>query len=164
MKSLKDHQHEMVQLLANGSAIPASSSRMAHALHAVISLMLGEVPQPVSTADVRRAIDATTSGLNDVAIAAEPAPVPTGPTMADMRNQVKQLKHNATVYRRQLRAAQDYNRDLQSRVTELTASLALYQEAAAPCQHDSWELVAHGACRCCDCGGIIDFRTVKESA
>ncbi|MEG2376848.1 MAG: hypothetical protein RSC43_00670 [Clostridia bacterium] len=40
MATLKDHQKAMVDLLANGSAIPASAARLAHALHDVLALMV----------------------------------------------------------------------------------------------------------------------------
>lgn len=40
MATLKDHQNAMVDLLANGSAIPASAARLAHALHDVLGLLL----------------------------------------------------------------------------------------------------------------------------
>lgn len=40
MATLKEHQNAMVDLLANGSAIPASSARLAHALHDVLGLLL----------------------------------------------------------------------------------------------------------------------------
>lgn len=40
MATLKDHQNAMVDLLANGSAIPASAARLAHALHDVLALMV----------------------------------------------------------------------------------------------------------------------------
>lgn len=40
MATLKEHQNAMVDLLANGSAIPASAARLAHALHDVLGLLL----------------------------------------------------------------------------------------------------------------------------
>ncbi|EIW2617782.1 hypothetical protein KNE10_003612 [Salmonella enterica] len=42
MATLKDHQQAMVDLLANGSGIPASASRLAHAMHDVLSAILGD--------------------------------------------------------------------------------------------------------------------------
>lgn len=40
MATLKEHQNAMVDLLANGSAIPASAARLAHALHDVLGSLL----------------------------------------------------------------------------------------------------------------------------
>ncbi|EJO6831344.1 hypothetical protein NRU17_004315 [Salmonella enterica] len=42
MATLKDHQQAMVDLLASGSGIPASASRLAHAVHDVLSAKLRE--------------------------------------------------------------------------------------------------------------------------
>lgn len=39
MATLKEHQAAMVDLLANGSGIPASASRLAHAMHDVLNLL-----------------------------------------------------------------------------------------------------------------------------
>ncbi len=46
MATLKDHQNAMVDLLANGSAIPASATRLAHALHDVLGLLLERDSEP----------------------------------------------------------------------------------------------------------------------
>lgn len=65
MATLKEHQAAMVDLLANGSGIPASASRLAHAMHDVLSMLTSE--QLVEAADWR-CRDATTPGLNDKAL------------------------------------------------------------------------------------------------
>lgn len=49
MATLKDHQKAMVDLLANGSAIPASAARLAHALHDVLGLLLERDSEPHSS-------------------------------------------------------------------------------------------------------------------
>lgn len=49
MATLKDHQNAMVDLLANGSAIPASAARLAHALHDVLGLLLERYSEPHSS-------------------------------------------------------------------------------------------------------------------
>lgn len=67
MTSLKDHQSAMVQLLASGTAIPTSASRLAHALHDVLAYLNNTNAAPV--AHTERRIDATTPGLNDAALA-----------------------------------------------------------------------------------------------
>ena len=58
MATLKEHQAAMVDLLANGSGIPASASRLAHAMHDVLKFMTTE--QLVEHADWRCLDDATT--------------------------------------------------------------------------------------------------------
>lgn len=49
MATLKEHQNAMVDLLANGSAIPASAARLAHALHDVLGLLLERDSGPHSS-------------------------------------------------------------------------------------------------------------------
>lgn len=68
MATLKDHQQAMVDLLASGSGIPASASRLAHAMHDLIAahLAVGEITFIPSLED-----DATTPGLNDKALAGD---------------------------------------------------------------------------------------------
>ena len=70
MATLKEHQAAMVNLLANGSGIPASASRLAHAMHDVLSAMLSEPDLITKATGEARAlrIDATTPGLNDKAL------------------------------------------------------------------------------------------------
>lgn len=67
MASLKQHQAAMVELLAHGTAIPASASRLAHALHDVLSHINGAENAP--EAHTERRNDATTPGLNDAMLA-----------------------------------------------------------------------------------------------
>lgn len=64
MATLKEHQNAMVDLLANGSAIPASAARLAHALHDVLGLLLERDSEPHS------------SFINDVRLAADLSAVP----------------------------------------------------------------------------------------
>lgn len=77
MATLKDHQKAMVDLLASGSGIPASASRLAHAMHDVLSVvMAGAVEDAMQQSRdfaERLANDATTPGLNDKALAADVA-------------------------------------------------------------------------------------------
>lgn len=67
--SLKDHQNAMAALLASGSAIPTSASRLAHAVYDMLAVMNSTTTAPV--AHTERRSDATTSGLNDAALAYE---------------------------------------------------------------------------------------------
>ncbi|MER3091556.1 hypothetical protein [Salmonella enterica] len=74
MATLKDHQQAMVDLLASGSGIPASASRLAHAMHDVLSAMLGNRKESFAEEMTRlcnERIEATTPGLNDKALAAD---------------------------------------------------------------------------------------------
>ncbi|EGG2795328.1 hypothetical protein IDB12_002154 [Salmonella enterica subsp. enterica serovar Kentucky] len=74
MATLKDHQQAMVDLLASGSGIPASASRLAHAVHDVLSAMLGDKKESFAEEMTRlcnERIEATTPGLNDKALAAD---------------------------------------------------------------------------------------------
>ncbi|MCR3254747.1 hypothetical protein K0A11_21335 [Salmonella enterica subsp. enterica serovar Mbandaka] len=74
MATLKDHQQAMVDLLASGSGIPASASRLAHAMHDVLSAMLGDKKESFAEEMTRLCnehIEATTPGLNDKALAAD---------------------------------------------------------------------------------------------
>lgn len=94
MATLKQHQEAMVQLLANGSGIPASASRLAHAMHDVLSLLTTE--QLVEAADWR-CLDATTPGLNDRALAEDikavrPKQVSAEQRVKQLENTVKQLR------------------------------------------------------------------------
>lgn len=96
MKTLKDHQHDLVQILANGTAVPASTTRLAHALHDVIAMVVQtHTIDAINLAaqKVTAPHDATTPGLNDAAIA-DPEP---RQLIADLKrenakthNQVKQ--------------------------------------------------------------------------
>ncbi len=74
MATLKDHQQAMVDLLASGSGIPASASRLAHAMHDVVDVLIAAFPNVPLSPDVPQGpkrIDATTPGLNDKALAAD---------------------------------------------------------------------------------------------
>ena len=61
MATLKEHQAAMVDLLANGIAIPASASRLAHAMHDVLAYLNLEQLMDVAQFDN----SATTPGLNE---------------------------------------------------------------------------------------------------
>lgn len=114
MATLKEHQAAMVDLLANGSGIPASASRLAHAMHDVIQELLGEVPvERLLLAKLRE--DATTPGLNDKAISKRekalktdsPAkwPTPAEQRVKELENTIRQLKANNAKLKRELEHA-----------------------------------------------------------
>lgn len=111
MATLKYHQQSMVDLLASGSGIPASASRLAHAMHDVLKFMTTE--QLVEHADWRCLGDATTPGLNDKALAADVEACRPKDTMLDraraaerrvkeLENTVKQLRANTLKLRDEL--------------------------------------------------------------
>lgn len=95
MATLKDHQQAMVDLLASGSGIPASASRLAHAMHDVLKFMTTE--QLVEHVDWRCLDDATSPGLNDKALAGDleacrPKATPAERRVKELENTVKQLR------------------------------------------------------------------------
>lgn len=73
MATLKDHQQAMVDLLASGSGIPASASRLAHAMHDVLSAILAEPDLIAKAIQESKAVRTayTTPGLNDKALAGD---------------------------------------------------------------------------------------------
>ncbi|ALA45569.1 hypothetical protein ABY59_0200002 [Enterobacter phage phiEap-2] len=121
MATLKEHQAAMVDLLANGSGIPASASRLAHAMHDVL-LHLG-TPDSMSNWTFKLQPDATTPGLNDKALSKREKALKTDspakwPTPAEQR--VKELENTCGQLRNNLR-------NERSRVVELEAAVDLLQ-------------------------------------
>lgn len=103
MATLKEHQAAMVDLLANGSGIPASASRLAHAMHDVLESLLNGSDDTFEAAFERRKQE-TTPGLNDKALSKRDKALKTDspakrPTPAEQR--VKELENTI----RQLRAS-----------------------------------------------------------
>ena len=106
MATLKEHQAAMVDLLANGSGIPASASRLAHAMHDVLSAILSEPDLMAKAIAESKAIrDAYTSpGLNEKALSKRekalktdsPAkwPTPAEQRVKELENTIRQLKAN----------------------------------------------------------------------
>lgn len=108
MATLKEHQAAMVDLLANGSGIPASASRLAHAMHDVLVYLSDGRNVPLSSITgveyVEYKQDATTPGLNDKALSKRekalktdsPAkwPTPAEQRVKELENTIRQLKAN----------------------------------------------------------------------
>ena len=119
MATLKEHQAAMVDLLANGSGIPASASRLAHAMHDVLEMLQG-VKATAST-ETRMVMsmldDATTPGLNDKALSKRekalntdsPAkwPTPAEQRVKELENTIRQLKANNAKLKQELFNAKD---------------------------------------------------------
>lgn len=124
MATLKQHQDAMVQLLANGSAIPASASRLAHAMHDVLTVLnsgaIGDNVLKDITVELFGHKDATTPGLNDRALAEDikavrPKQVSAEQRVKQLENTVKQLRETNSRLRRELQGC---------RVTAELAALA----------------------------------------
>lgn len=103
MTTLKQHQAAMVQLLANGSGIPASASRLAHAMHDVLAYL--NLEEAIHHAPLYGG-DATTPGLNDRALAEDikavrPKQVPAEQRVKQLENTVKQLRASNAVFKAQ---------------------------------------------------------------
>ncbi|ECC9987763.1 hypothetical protein AH396_23315 [Salmonella enterica subsp. enterica] len=100
MATLKDHQQAMVDLLASGSGIPASASRLAHAMHDVLGILLLQSAARENATDIRALFgldDATTPGLNDKALAADvevcrPKATPAERRVKELQNTINQLR------------------------------------------------------------------------
>lgn len=115
MATLKEHQAAMVDLLANGSGIPASASRLAHAMHDVLTTLANWRVEPVMSLDEVLAANikpyggATTPGLNDKALSKRekalktdsPAkwPTPAEQRVKELTNTVGQLRAQMAKYR-----------------------------------------------------------------
>ena len=152
MATLKEHQAAMVDLLANGSGIPASASRLAHAMHDVLSAILSEPDLMAKAIAESKAIrDAyTTPGLNDKALSKRekalktdsPAkwPTPAEQRVKELENTIRQLKANNA----KLRAERDSNDSvLRQTLDKMTVKQGSSQiNDACWVLHD--ELTAHG--------------------
>ncbi|EFO8707818.1 hypothetical protein HPM00_004188 [Salmonella enterica] len=115
MATLKDHQQAMVDLLASGSGIPASASRLAHAMHDVLSAMLGDKKESFAEEMTRlcnERIEATTPGLNDKALAAD----------------VEVCRPKQEIKESMLRAKERRVKELENTVRQLRASNAKLRE------------------------------------
>lgn len=103
MATLKEHKAAMVDLLANGSGIPASASRLAHAMHDVLESLLNGSDDTFE-AVLKQRKEATTPGLNDKALSKRekalktdsPAkwPTPAEQRVKELENTIRQLKAN----------------------------------------------------------------------
>lgn len=127
MATLKEHQAAMVDLLANGSGIPASASRLAHAVFDILGKMLdGTDPVHESMERFLRE-EATTPGLNDKALSKREKalktdsqakwPTPAEQRVKELENTIKQLKANNANLKAQKEEAV---RQLSSAMQEIT--------------------------------------------
>lgn len=128
MATLKDHQQAMVDLLASGSGIPASSSRLAHAMHDVLSAILAEPDLIAKAIQESKAIRMayTTPGLNDKALAADvevfrPKQEIKESLLRAKERRVKELENTCGQLRNNLRVER-------AKVEELEAAVSLLQK------------------------------------
>ncbi|EIP7371937.1 hypothetical protein LRT82_004494 [Salmonella enterica] len=130
MATLKDHQQAMVDLLASGSGIPASASRLAYAMHDVLEMLNmqpGDAAWRVTTYNQMQELfarthsadapwdkrpDATTPGLNDKALAAD----------------VEVCRPKQEIKESMLRAKERRVKELENTVRQLRASNAKLRE------------------------------------
>ena len=155
MATLKEHQAAMVDLLANGSGIPASASRLAHAMHDVLESLLNGSDDTFEAAFERRKQE-TTPGLNEKALSKRekalktdsPAkwPTPAEQRVKELENTIRQLKANLV----KVRGERDM---LHSRLLEHE-----HPTEQAGCRKPDTQVCAHtanqvdedtGFCSCC---------------
>lgn len=154
MATLKDHQQAMVDLLASGSGIPASASRLAHAMHDVLGILLLQSAARENSTDIRALFgldDATTPGLNDKALAADVEACRPKVTrfnvdikLADM-DEVKMTLQNMQSH---LDGARDSQRAAERRVKELENTVKQLKDRVAKLKADQ----AYWYGRCLDAG------------
>jgi hypothetical protein len=167
MATLKEHQAAMVDLLANGSGIPASASRLAHAMHDVIQELLGEVPvERLLLAKLRE--DATTPGLNDKALSTRkkalktdsPAkwPTPAEQRVKELENTIKQLRDNISGLKANNAKLQLERDELQTMLIKAVAQLpeqaGCRKEDTQVCEHRWASLTRADQLECLNCGII----------
>lgn len=157
MATLKDHQQAMVDLLASGSGIPASASRLAHAMHDVVDVLIAAFPNVPLSPDVPQGpkrIDATTPGLNDKALAADVEACRPKDTMFDRaraaERRVKELENTI----RQLRGA---NAKLREQIAASAEAVDLWNRWSAEpeqagCRKDDTQ--GYGPRTCVTCGAV----------
>lgn len=98
MATLKEHQNAMVDLLAKGSAIPASAARLAHALHDVLGLLLERDSGPRRS----RVSEHMGTFIQDVRLAADldSAVSPRGSTLIDhLRAELANVTNQRDTYK-----------------------------------------------------------------
>lgn len=162
MATLKEHQAAMVDLLANGSGIPASASRLAHAMHDVLGSLLTGSDDTFEAVFERRKQE-TTPGLNDKALSKRekalktdsPAkwPTPAEQRVKELENTIKQLKANNRALRQEVSALRNTLEFADGITTEkqFMAEQAGCRKPDAQCLHTPFR-GNDGGTYCADCG------------
>lgn len=178
MATLKDHQQAMVDLLASGSGIPASASRLAHAMHDVVDVLYVAFPNlprtkdedwlstrgetrltitPDVTLDIKdiiRAVEANSPGLNDKALAGDLEacrPKATRFNVDIKLADMEEVKMTLQNMQSHLDGARDSQRTAERRVKELENTVNQLKERVAKLKADQ----AYWYGRCLD-AGILD--------
>lgn len=159
MATLKEHQAAMVDLLANGSGIPASASRLAHAMHDVLAAVL--LNGPLSPVDNQGRAQETTPGLNDKAISQREKALNTDspakwPTPAEQR--VKELTNTCTQLRKQSAKYRATIAGMKADIDSLKALVFAYEHGAEPeqagCRKEDTQVCDHDFRLLTWCGDI----------
>lgn len=162
MTTLKEHQAAMVDLLANGSGIPASASRLAHAMHDVLESLLNG-PEDTFEAVLKQRKEATTPGLNDKALSKRekalrtdsPAkwPTPAEQRVKELENTIRQLKANNAKLRQEVSALRNTLEFADGITTEkqFMAEQAGCRKPDTQCLHTPFK-GNDGGTYCADCG------------
>lgn len=135
MATLKEHQAAMVDLLANGSGIPAFASRLAHAMHDVLTHLGQFILQQQAQQDRRIAElvrdEATIPGLNDKAIS----------------KRVKELENICTQLSKQSAKYLATIAGMKADIDSLKALVFAYKHGAEPeqagCRKEDTQICAH---------------------
>ena len=146
MATLKEHQAAMVDLLASGSGIPASASRLAHAMHDVLSAILAEPDLMAKAIAESKAIRAayTSPGTNDKALSKREKalktdshakwPTPAEQRVKELENTISQLKANNEKLKSQLALVREQRDD------ELRRNM---EHEQAGCRRDDTQVCEH---------------------
>lgn len=111
MATLKEHQQAMVELLANGSGIPASASRLAHAMHDVLNILMIQSAARKNASEIRALFGkpdgvSVNQWLNGSF--GDESDIPEGPftkperRVKELENTVKQLREQCQTYRKEI--------------------------------------------------------------
>ena len=152
MATLKEHQAAMVELLANGSGIPASASRLAHAMHDVLGAIINGSCS--NTEQLQMLLnDATTPGLNDKAISKRekalktdsPAkwPTPAEQRVKELENTIRQLKANNAKLKRELIDLGDNFTEALSKLHTAEKQLGVVVLEQAGCRKEDTQVCNH---------------------
>lgn len=146
MATLKEHQAAMVDLLANGSGIPASASRLAHAMHDVLGSLLTGSDDTFEAVFERRKQE-TTPGLNDKALSKRekalktdsPAkwPTPAEQRVKELENTIRQMKVNNAKLKTEALRLREMNDALREyRDILITEQAGCRKEDTQACEHE----------------------------
>lgn len=156
MATLKQHQANMVSMLASGTAIPTSAIRLAHALHDVLAHLNDTNAAPV--AHTERRIDATTPGLNDAMLAQDIAAVK--PKQQSLESLLKQLDNTIRQLKARVEVLVQERDDYKVKLSRGLRGVVEHQEQAGcrkedtQCQHPP-ELLDCDTLYCSGCNKVV---------